>query len=200
MDTALSLLIGLLVGLIAIALAIFFGLREFRRSLADRLSSIEVSINNISNSIQEIGRVIVERLPTMEWYLKEIDEKLSRRLSASSDFGTVERTLKNLGKVRITVEPSGHETVYIIEGEKELKGGWIERLSKETELASKERELFGKEPTIRSSFPNRLALHLPSTDPKACTEYLTFFLNWLDSTYFESLERIKEFEEPILKE
>ncbi len=62
----------------------------------------------------------------------------------------------------------------------------------------RENELFGKEGHILVLSANRMRYRLPSTDPKACTEFVTFLLKWLNSTYVESLKEIKEYEEPIL--
>ena len=222
--------LGLLIGLIAIALAIFFGLRELpkrlsalEKTLTERLSALEKTLTeklstlernlterlstlekNLTERLSTLERNLTDRLSGIEKSLTEINTKLSSLwdiAARSQKPTTIERTLGNLGKVKITAEPYKNETVYIIEAEKvELKDGWIERLREETGLASKEREIFGTEPRILSLTPNRLIVHLPSTEPKACIDYLTLFLKWLDSTYFESLERIKEFEEPILRE
>ena len=192
----LGLLIGLLVGLISIAIAIFFGLRGFRTGVTDKLSSIEKNtelIGDIKDSAGRIEREVVVIHGTVD---KSWDLLRDMRFGESQ---TVERNLENLGKVKITAEPGEEQTSYLIEIEKPiLKEGYIAKISKETELSKQEKELFGQETGVRILSSNRLRLYLPSTEPAICTEYVTYLLKWLNSTYFESLSKIKDFEEPIL--
>ncbi|HEX74757.1 MAG TPA: hypothetical protein G4N93_06400 [Dehalococcoidia bacterium] len=113
--------------------------------------------------------------------------------------GTVERELENLGKIKITAEPGAKETVYLIEIEKPiLRGEYIAKISKESELLQEEKKLLGRESQVVVLSPTRMRWHLASTDPKTCTEFANLLLKWLNSTYVNSLSKIKEYEESIL--
>ncbi len=171
--------LGLLIGLISIALALFFGLWGFRKGIASELSAIKEAVIAIRGTVEKTWDLVVVRF--------------------GESSGTVERELENLGTVKITAEPGEKETSYLIEVQKPiLAAGMVDKLSKETGLAKKEVEMFGKEPKVLVLSHTRLRMLVPSSEPKLCTEYITLFLKWLDSTYFESLGGIQEFEEPIL--
>ncbi len=191
--------LGLLIGLISIALAlffgIFFGLRGFGKGISDELSTLRENtkpIREIRDKINGIGEKVIAIQGTTEkaWDL------LSATLAKG---GTVERNLDNLGKVKITAEPATDETVYLIEIEKPiLKEGLFFKKAKEPDFIKQETKILGKEGETTILSPHRMRYHLPSTDPKACTEFVTFMLKWLNSTYVESLKDVKGFEEPIL--
>lgn len=176
----------LLIGLVAIALAIvgialgiFFGLAGFRKSIISELSTIKETVIAIQATAEKTWDLILARFPTSS--------------------GTVVRELENLGKVRVTAEPGKDETVYLIEVEKPiLNEGLLQKGSNKPEFINKEKELLGKVGRGVFLSPTRTRYHLPCTNPKACTEFITFLLKWLNSTYVESLKDIKEFEEPIL--
>ena len=169
----------LLIGLVAIALAVFFGLWGFRKSVASELSTIKEAVIAIRTTVDKTWDLMVVRF--------------------GESSGTVTRELDNLGEVRITAEPGANETVYLIEIEKPiLKEGLFSKKAKEPQFIREETGLLGKEGTFSILSSKRIRYHLPSTDPKVCTEFITFLLKWLNSTYFESLEGIKEFEESIL--
>jgi len=177
--------LGLLIGLISIALALFlglfFGLAGFRKGVTSELSVIKDAVNAIRTTVDKTWDLVV------------------LRFSASS--GTVERELENLGKIKISAEPGEKETKYIIEIEKPIfHQEYIVKMYKERGLVEIEKKIFGKELNIVVTVfsPTRMRLTLPCMDPKPCTEYMTLVLKWLDSTYFESLGGIKEFEESIL--
>lgn len=170
---------AMLIGLLAIALGIFFGLLEFRKG--------------VSSKLLDIRNKLIEMEVTMEkaWYLI--------KLHFSRETGTVERKLKNLGKTIITASQDVNMTTYLIKVENPvLQEGLIVKLSKETELENKEKEMFdGKLTMVYVSLPNQLTVKVPSADPRICTEYISMFLRWLDSTYFEALKNVKDYEEPI---
>ena len=175
--------LGLLVGLISIALALFFGLffglRDFRKSVTSELSTIKETVIAIQGTAEKTWDIVL------------------RRFAESS--GTVERELENLGKVRITAEPGEKETVYLIEVEKPiLNEGLLMKGSNKPEFINKEKELLGKVGRGVFLSPTRTRYHLPCTDPKTCTDFMNFLLKWLNSTYVESLKDIKDFEEHIL--
>lgn len=191
--------LGLLIGLISIALAlffgIFFGLRGFGKGISNELSSLRKNtepIGEIKDKISGLG----ERVIAIQGTTEKAWDILSATLTKG---GTVERNLENLGKVKITAEPGKDKTYYLIEIEKPvLKNEYIVKIDKETELVKEEMKLFGQESQVIVLSPTRMRWHLTSTDPKTCTEFVTFMLKWLNSTYIESLKQITEFEESIL--
>ena len=170
---------GILLGLLAIAVAIYFGLWGFRKDITDKLSTI-------NDKLITIG-VIADKA----WDL------ISRRFALA----TVERNLSNLGKTRISAEPSPTVTSYIVEIERPiLQQELLLKICNEENFLEKEREIFSKEVSIKATVysPTRMRIILPCTESKTCTEYMTFVLKWVDSVYFAALPAIKDFEEPIL--
>ena len=102
-----------MMGPTSIALAIFFGLWGFRRSITGDLSTIKDAVIAIKTTVERTWDLAVVRL--------------------GGSGGTVERELENLGKVRITAEPAKDETSYLIEIEKPvLKGEYLIKIGKET--------------------------------------------------------------------
>jgi len=175
--------LGLLIGLVSIAvglfLGLFFGLAGFRKGITSELSAIKETVIAIQATAEKTWDLILRHFPT--------------------GGSTIERELENLGKVKITAEPGKDETTYLIEiGKPLLILGMIDRLSKKTGLAKKETEMFGREPRFVILSPTRTRINIPCTEAKLCTEYVTLFLKWLNSTYVESLKDVKDFEEPIL--
>ena len=171
--------LGILLGLIAIAVAIFFGLWGFRRDVGNKLSEIRDKVTDMGLTLDNA------------WDLLKVH--------FIGQTGTVERNLRNLGKTKITAKPGLNETVYVIDVEKPvLEQGLIGKLSKTTGLEDIENKFFGdKIPTGITPMPTRAIITLPCTAPQKCTEYMSIFLKWLDSTYYESLPEIKDYEEPI---
>ena len=175
--------LGLLIGLISIGLGLFlglfFGLAGFRKGVTSELSSIKEAVIAIRTTVDKTWDLILLRF--------------------GESGGTVTRELENLGKIKITAEPRSNTTQYLIEIEKlVLKEGPLEKMFKEPEFVRREKELLGQEGTWTFLSPHRLRYELPSTNPKSCTDFVTFLLNWLNSTYIESLEDVKDFEEPVL--
>ena len=175
--------LGLLIGLISIGvglfLGLFFGLAGFRKGVTTELSTIKEAVIAIRTTVDKTWDLIVQRF--------------------GESGGTVERDLENLGKVKITAEPGEKQTTYLIEIEKPLlKEGPLFKTVKESEFLKKERGFLGEEGSVEVLSTRRLRYYLPSTDPRKCTEFISFLLMWLDSIYFESLKDINEFEEPIL--
>ena len=175
--------LGLLIGLISIALGLFlglfFGLAGFRKGVIDQLSSIKEAVIAIRTTSEKTWDLVVLRF--------------------SESSGTVERELENLGKVKITAEPGAEVTTYLFEIEKPiLKEGFFIKEVKKPYFMEQETEILGGVTGVIILSPQRMRCVLPSTDHKVCTEFITFLLKWLDSTYFESLKEIKDFEETIL--
>lgn len=169
---------GLLTGLVAIAAAIFFGLWGFRKGVTDQLSTIKEAVVAIRTTVEKTWDLVLVRF--------------------GESHGTVVRELENLGEVKITAEPALNKTLYLIEIEKPIfREGLLTRTFKEPEFVRREKELLGKEGNFWLLSPHRIKYSLPSTDPKNCTEFVTFMLKWLNSTYTKSLD-VTEFEKPIL--
>lgn len=187
----IAVAIGLFLGLVGIAAAVFFGLAGFRSGIFNELRTFRLDILN------EL-RTIREKIVAIEGTTEKIWDVMMRTSFVPTK-GTVERKLANLGIVKITASPGPDQTVYDIEVEKAvLQGALIAKLGKETGFEDKEKEMFrGLVPGIRTLFPNRLRVEVPSVQAKVCTEYIGMFLRWLDSTYYESLAQISDFEQPI---
>jgi len=173
-------LIAIAISIAGIAVAIFFGLRGFRLGIVPKLSKIEEQ----TKPIKGIEKILIKLDERTDYLLKSVPLK-----------GTVEGALKNLGKVEVTAEPGENSTKYRIVIEKPvLKSHFIEKKSHETGLAKKERELFGLEPSYTVVDPTVVIMQLPSKDPEICSEYVTYFLKWLNSEYWESLKEIRDYE------
>jgi hypothetical protein len=170
---------ALLIGLIGIALAIFFGLWGFRRDISGKLSDIRDKVISMGVTLEKAWDIL--------------------RIHFAGATGTVERTLKNLGKTTITAKPEVDKTTYIIIVDKPvLQEGLIIKLSKETELENREKEMFGGQLSqVYVSYPNQMRIVVPCVDPRICTEFISMLLKWLDSIYFNALPRIKDYEESI---
>lgn len=169
----------LLIGLVALAFGVGFGLRGFGKGITSELRDIKETV------------IAIQETADKTWDL------ILNRFAPSS--GTVERELENLGKVKISAEPGEKETRYLIEIEKPiLIEGLLFKLTKESGLLKKEQEMFGSELKGVILSRTRMRIRIPCTDPKLCTEYITLFLKWLSMTYVNSLGGIKDYEEPIL--
>lgn len=177
--------VALIVGLLSVALCIFFGLRGFRKEINKNLSEIEINTRPVGD--------MKDKIITMSNTIEKIWDSIPR-----SGGQTVERNFEKLGKVKITAEPHATETRYFVVIQKPiLKEGFLIKTGKETEFLKKELEVFSRETLISILSPHRMRIRLPSTDPKICTKFMTFLLNWLNTTYVQSLDKMKEFEEPI---
>lgn len=175
MDSQLLGLISIAIGLF---LGLFFGLSGFRKGILGELSVIKEKVISIENTTGKVWDLVLAR---------------------SEQLKTVERNFKNLGKVTISADPVENETIYRIRVEKPIiMRGMISVLSKETGLEEREIRMFKKVPTCTVLSKNEFVMHVPCLEPKLCTEYITIFLGWLDSKYFERYQsKLAEFEEPI---
>ena len=109
---------------------------------------------------------------------------------------TKEGVLKNLGKVLVTAEPGTYETVYIIEIEKPVfRKGLLDRTSRQTGLYLKEEKIFGRLTSSSLDSPKHMTMHIPSTDPKLCSKFISDFLKWLDKDYWDALNLPKQYEQ-----
>lgn len=175
--TAVGICLSLTLALVALAVAIYFGIGRFSSNVVGKLTKIEEHTKHIEK-------------------IEEIAVRLDERIKVGGLVqGTVEGTLRNLGKVKVTAEPSGEVTKYYIEVEKGvLDVGLLVKKSRETDLLKKETELFGRETNVISIDSRHIVAVLPSTDAKICTNYISFLLQWLDSTYWNSLGEKDEYE------
>ncbi len=125
-----------------------------------------------------------------------LDERTA--LLASKTSGTVVVMLKNLGTVSVSAEPATipEATRYSLLFEKPFKFNVIGRVAHATGLDVKERQMLGgKIATSLTLNPVQVIVTVPSNDPKLCSEYISFFLKWLDSEYFtRANETIAEYE------
>ncbi len=175
--------LGLLIGLLGIGLGLFlglfFGLSGFRKGVTDKLSDIETKIVTIGVTVEKAWDLVITRYGTIS--------------------GTVERELDNLGKIKITAEPSVDITTYIIEISRPIfKEGPLSRKFKEEHFLKTENQLLGREGIFYVLSPTKLRYVLHNTDPRVCTEFITFLLKELDSSYPALLGEAKNFEESIL--
>jgi hypothetical protein len=175
-----SIAATILLGLIGIAIAIYYGLQAFRKEITDDLSGINEKTTVIQENVKNIWDII----------------KRSTLVGAA---GTVTRVLKNVGTLKITAELHTDKTTYYLLSDKPIfDGKRITQLSKRTNLEATEKDMFGVAPVfVGSPIPTRLVLELPCIEPNICTKYMSIFLQWLDKEYFESLPKIEDFEEPI---
>ena len=82
----IAIAIGIFLGFIGIAVAILFALRAFRTDIKGELSTIKEKIIAIQGTAGSVWDVV-------------------KRSPIFGATGTVERNLKNLGRIRITAEP-----------------------------------------------------------------------------------------------
>ena len=176
----IAIAIGLVLGLMGIAVSVLFGLRSFRTDIMGDLSIIKEKIIIIQETVRNVWDVF----------------RISPAFGVTS---TVEREFKNLGKVKIAAQPQLDATTYILQVTNPiLNTAAIDKLSKQTGLEQIEKDMFsGDVPKLESMLPHLMKIVIPSTEPSVCTKYMNLFLKWLDSTYFDSMPKIREFEEPI---
>ena len=177
--------------MVTLALAIYCGLRGFTKALAERVDKAEQSI--------------ITELSGIKLTIAKIDERamnifqLAQAYASRGNIGTIEGSLNNFGKVKVSAQPGVADTSYVIEVEKgRLNVDLISKISKKTALARYEMDKFGREAAIMNFGTNKMRLTVASIDPTICKEYVSFFLKWLDTDYVEGLESLmREFEEGI---
>jgi hypothetical protein len=182
----ISIALSIVLGLLSIAVAIYFGTRDLRGMLREKIDRLIATVDALSGKVDDI-RVKATFI-----------EELLKHISSMKGMRTVERIFKNLGRVKITADPYRNETVYYLEFERDiiLKPGLISKLAKETGLADEGIKLFGQEPTYFVFSPSRMMVTIPSSDAKACVNYISKYLRWLDEVYYvKTEEETKKFEE-----
>lgn len=184
LDTTVNLGLGVLIGLLGIALAIFFGFRTFTGGIRDHLRDIKTELALVRQKLDDI------------WDLRPWGG-----FGASPAAGTVHRKMEHLGSVSISARPGPTTTEYRVEIEKPLiRQGLIVKLAKETGFVDKvEKSLLDDLPRITELSSRAFLMHIPSTDSRLATEYMTRFLEWLDSDYIRRIDHeLDDFEKPIL--
>ena len=179
--------IALIVGLGGIALAVFLGFRGFTKGMTGPLTRIEEKVNSLAS--------IPTDVTAARQRLDDLWDILSNSISMlqGQTHNAVEATLPNLGFTRVSATPGSDKTEYLIESDKPvLNTDLVSKISKESGLEEKEVEMFGQITRYTDLGRNRMILHIPSTDAKACATFARIFLQWLDSTYIEARARLLE--------
>lgn len=186
----LGICITVLLGLIAISLAIFFGLHGFKKDLSEKVTTAKTDI--------------IGELSGIKQNITKLDGRADTILQLANLYfgqktGTIYRELKHFGRTKISAEPGDTETKYLVQVEKgKLSDKLIWKLSKETDLARSEIDMFSREAGVISLGSNALHVTVPSTDPALCTQYMSMFLKWLDTEYADRQKHeITDFEEGI---
>jgi len=185
----IGICVTVLFSVIALAIAIFLGLRGFTSNIGDKLSSLKNDI--------------VMQLSSMNEKMTKVETTVGNLWSLATGYlkgapGTVIVPLKNFGDVKISALPGPDETTYIIEvAQGMLDAELIAKASKITGFSAKEITMLGKEPAVFSLGKNRIRMILACTEPKKCTEYINEFLKWLDVEYPIVAKTFEEFEAGI---
>ncbi len=178
---------GTLIGLIGIAIAVFFGLRIFTGSIGKKLEAIKEKVNNIEHTANDVWAVIRAKFVESE--------------------GTIEVQLPNFGITRISAEPGPRDTEYTLQiSSHKLSSKYIAKLSLEKNLKidnelitlnEYEGRLFKDEVNVTSLGPRVLKIRVPCIEARICTEYINTFLKWLDTIYFAAIPKVDDFEKSI---
>lgn len=186
-----AIALAIFFGLAGIGACVFFGLRGFKGGVVGEIRDTTKDVRSDLSTIREKVVIMQETVKNV-W-------GVVRRSPYLTGAGTVERRLENLGRVVITAEPHLESTDYFLKFEGSVfDADLIIKLSKETGVEEKEKEMFGGELAgINTPVPNRLEVEVPSTDPEVCTKYMSLFLKWLDSEYMKAAPKIEDFEEQI---
>ena len=191
--SAVVIALGLFLGLLAIAITIRFGLHGFKGGLLERLDKMEAGL---SGQLQKI-RMELSALRTKQDAIWDI---LALR-SQPNWSGTVTRAMPNLGTVEISANPKERQTQYFVRAQHgTMSEALIELLAKQTGFLDYERQLLdGEAATYLQVDKNALIVNVPAVDPEVTTEFVTKFLEWMDTEYVEKREKVlAEYEAPIL--
>jgi hypothetical protein len=185
-----AICVTIIIGVIAIALSIHFGLRSFTNNISKQIDDTRESIVLELSGIKENIIRIITKVEDV-WELATV-------FAGGRTVGTVEVELKNFGKTKVSAELASKETRYLIHTEKgKLMGDAIGKISRSSGLSKTELEMFGKEPTSMT-VGNTLRITIPSVDPELCTKYMNIFLRWLDTEYASGIEdEVDKFERDI---
>ncbi len=183
--------ITVLLGVLALGAAIFFGLRGFTDKIGRKVDQTK---DDIVTELSDINEKIVK----IDTNTDNLVQLANAYLTSST--GTVTRQLKNFGATKISALPASGETLYIIRTARgRLDSKSVSKISKETGFENEERKLLaGRDVVVQSVGSNILRVEVPSTDPELCTKYMSMFLKWLDTQYIETIKReTSQFEDNI---
>lgn len=175
------------IGLVSIAVAIFFGIITAGRTAAGQFAQLSGKIGDTEKLL-----VVIRESVDKTFYL------VSMQMSGRP--GTVERHLPNIGKVLISAQPNprANETYYNIETEMPvLKEAILLALTDDVEFQQHAADLLDGPAKLLVLSARHLRMRLPSNDPQKCTEYVTWFMRWLNSEYVSQAD-VSEFEKQIL--
>lgn len=179
-------------GFLAIALTIWFGLQNFKGNLTDRLDKID---EGLSTKLQKIG----EDISAMRTKLDAVWDVIPK--GSPNWTGTVTRMLPNLGKVEISANPREEETQYLISVERgPLSEDLIIALTKQTTFNEYEKSaLEGRKAIIQQVDKHAVLLDIPATDPSVVTDYVTRFVELMDTEYPKKRASVSaDYEDPVL--
>ena len=178
---------GPLLGLIGIAIAVFFGLRAFTGNIGNKLEAIREKVNAIEHTANDVWAVIRAKFVEAE--------------------GTIEVQLPNFGRTIISAEPGPQDTEYTLRvSNHKLSGKYIAKLSLEKNLKidnelitlnEYEVSLFEEPVNVISLGSRVLKMRDPCVEARICTEYMNIFLKWLDTIYFLAIPEANDFEKSI---
>ena len=180
-------------GFLAIALTIWFGLHSFKGGLIERLDKMDA---NLSRQLQGISN----DLTSMRTKLDSVWDIVALKAGPGWS-GTVTRAMPNLGQVEISANPKEAQTQYFVKVQHgTLSDALIELLAKRTGFHDYEKQtLNGQAASYLQVDKHALILNVPAVDPAVTTEFMSKFLEWLDSEYIEGREQaLAEYEAPIL--
>jgi len=186
----LSICITVFLGVVALALAVYFGLRN--------------STNYFGKKIDDIKQDIITELVGIKESITKISTRADDIFLVATVFakghrtGTIIVDLKHYGKTKVSAEPASSQTIYLVQPEKgKINDSTLSKVGKQTDLAPYEIQKFGRETSVMV-IGNTLRIICPSSDPKVCTDYMSYFLKWLDTKYADAQQKeIEEFENDI---
>ncbi len=172
---------GLVGGLVAIAVSIWFGLQSFKGGVTEKLQKMSEDLSALRTKLDSVWDVIPKGSPNWS--------------------GTVVRELPRLGKVEISASPGDNQTQYFIKIQHDvINADLLDLLTKQTGFEEYEKRLFdGKVAQFDQVSRNAIVIRIPATKPSITTEFVTKFLEWMDSEYIAKREQaLAEYEAPIL--
>ena len=179
-------------GFLAIALTIWFGLQSFKGNLTDRLDKID---EGLSTKLQKIG----EDISAMRTKLDAVWDVIPK--GSPNWSGTVVRMLPNLGEVEISANPREGETQYLIRVERgPLSEDLIIALTRQTTFNEYEMSILGgRKAMIQQVDKHTVLLDIPATEPSVVTDYVTRFVELMDTEYPNKRASVSaDYEDPVL--
>lgn len=133
---------ALLIGLIGIAIALFFGLRGARTELGGKFEDMGRKLSKIEEHTRHISDI-----KSTVSCIKGAVEGWKSLMQLGIGTGTVSLELRNLGKVEVTAEPGSDWVTYRIRLLKPvLKESFLIKKIKETEFVEEEKSYSAEKP------------------------------------------------------